>query len=98
VSIPDAIPREEIAYDLPEDQKVRPYDGRPLKEIGSDDHEQLDVVPVQIKVLRHGHLKDACACCDQHIVTAKKPKQAIEKSIASPGLLTFVAIQNIAML
>jgi transposase len=94
VSIPDAIPREDIVYDLPEDEKMCPHDGSPLKEIGSDDHEQLDIIPAQIKVLRHRRLKYACTCCDQHIVTAKKPKQAIEKSIASPGLLAFVATQK----
>lgn len=94
VSIPDAIPREDIVYDLPDDEKVCPHDGQALTVIGSDDHEQLDIIPAQIKVLRHRRLKYACPCCDQHIVTAKKPKQAIEKSIASAGLLAFVATQK----
>ncbi len=94
VSIPESIPREEIVYDLPEDEKVCPHDGSVLKVIGSDDHEQLDIIPAQIKVLRHKRLKYACPCCDQHIVTAKKPKQPIEKSIASAGLLAFVATQK----
>ncbi len=35
-------------------------------------------------------------CCDNHIVTANKPKQPIEKSIASPSLLAFVATQKYA--
>jgi transposase len=94
VSIPEAIPREDIVYDLPENEKVCPHDGSPLKAIGSDDHEQLDIIPAQIKVLRHRRLKYACPCCDQHIVTANKPKQPIEKSIASAGLLAFVATQK----
>jgi transposase len=38
----------------------------------------------------------ACSCCESHIVTATKPKQPIEKSIASPGLLAYVAIQKYA--
>ncbi len=45
-------------------------------------------------MLRHKRLKYACPCCDQHIVTAKKPKQAIEKSIASAGLLAYIATQK----
>ena len=94
VSIPDGYPREDIIHDLPEDEKVCPHDGHALKVIGSDDHEQLDIVPAQIKVLRHKRLKYACPCCDQHIVTAKKPKQPIEKSIASSGLLAYVAVQK----
>ena len=92
--IPEHLPREEIVYDLPEEEKNCPHDGAELKLIGSDDHEQLDIVPAQVKVLKHKRLKYACPCCDQHIVTATKPKQAIEKSIASPGLLAFIATQK----
>jgi transposase len=33
-------------------------------------------------------------CCDQHIVTAKKPKQPIEKSIDSRGLLALFVTQK----
>lgn len=94
VAIPKAFPREEIVYDVNDDEKVCPHDGHALKNIGSDDHEQLDIIPAQIKVLLHRRLKYACPCCDKHIVTASKPKQAIEKSIASPGLLAFVATQK----
>jgi transposase len=94
VSIPADLPREEIVYDLNESDKTCPHDGSELKVIGSDDHEQLDIIPAQVKVIRHKRLKYACPCCNQHIVTAKKPKQPIEKSIASPGLLAFVATQK----
>jgi len=94
VSIPDNLPREEIIYDLEEADKTCPHDGSELKVIGSSDHEQLDIIPAQVKVIRHKRLKYACLCCDQYIVTAKKPKQPIEKSIASPGLLAFVATQK----
>ncbi len=94
VSIPEAYPREEIIYDLSDADKYCPHDGTALKHIGHEDHEQLDLIPAQVKVLRHRRLKYACPCCDQHIVTAKKPKQPIEKSIASPGLLAYIAIQK----
>lgn len=96
VSIPDELPREEIIHDLPESEKVCPKDGTELEVIGSDDHEQLDIIPAQIKVIRHRRLKYACPCCEQHIMTASKPKQPIEKSIASPGLLAYIAVQKYA--
>ena len=96
VSIPEDLPREEIIYDLPEADKICPHDGATLECIGSDDHEQLDIIPAQVKVLRHKRLKYACPCCKEHIATASKPKQPIEKSIASPGLLAHVAIQKYA--
>jgi transposase len=94
VSIPADYPREDILHDLPESEKICPHDGSVLKHIGFDDHEQLDIIPAQVKVLRHRRLKYACPCCDKHIVTASKPKQAIEKSIASPGLLAHIAVQK----
>lgn len=94
VSIPGNLPREEIIYDLADADKRCPHDGSELKLIGSEDHEQLDIIPAQVKVIRHKRLKYACPCCDQHIVTASKPNQAIDKSIASAGLLAFVATQK----
>lgn len=94
ISIPDDFPREDILHDLPEEDKVCPHDGHTLEVIGSDDHEQLDIIPAKIKVLRHRRLKYACPCCQQHLVTASKPNQPIEKSIASPGLLAYVATQK----
>lgn len=94
ISISVELPREDIIHDLPTAQKICPHDGTALKQIGFESHEQLDIIPAQIKVLRHLRLKYACPCCEQHIVIAQKPAQPIEKSIASPGLLSFVATQK----
>ena len=91
VSIPQELPREEIIYDLPEDEKQCPHDGTALKCIGEEKSEQLDIEPARIKVLRHIRKKYACPCCEQYLVTARKPAQPIEKSIAAPGLLAYVA-------
>lgn len=93
-SIPADLPRVEIIHDLPDDQKVCPHDGTALKNIGFESHEQLDIIPAKIQVLHHKRLKYACPCCEQHVVTASKPAQPIEKSIASPGLLAYVATQK----
>lgn len=96
ISIPDNLPREEIIHDLPESEKVCPHDGSKLNPFGSEDHEQLEIIPAKIKVVRHKRLKYSCPCCDRYIVTAGKPKQPIEKSIASPSLLAYVAVQKYA--
>ena len=93
-SIPANLPRIEIIHDLPEDQKACPHDGTALKHIGFESHEQLDVIPAQIQVLHHKRLKYACPCCEGFLITANKPAQPIEKSIASPGLLASVATQK----
>jgi len=92
VSIPADLPREEIVHDLPESEKVCPHDGAELTYIGDETSEQLDIEPAKIKVLRHLRRKYACPCCEKHLITAPKPAQPIEKSIASPGLLAYVTV------
>ena len=94
ISIPAELPREEIVHDVPDSEKVCPHDGATLKCIGEETSEQLDIVPAQIKVLRHIRKKYACPCCEQYIITASKPAQPIEKSIAAPGLLAYVAVNK----
>jgi len=94
VSIPEDLPREDIIHDLAEADKVCPHDGAALKLIGEETSEQLDIEPAKIKVLRHRRKKYACPCCEQHIVTATKPAQPIEKSIAAPGLLAYVTVSK----
>ena len=92
--IPPELPRVEIIHDLPESEKVCPHDGTALKHIDSEVHEQLDIIPAQVQVLRHLRYTYACPCCDQHVVTAQKPKQPIEKGMASPRLLATIATQK----
>ncbi len=94
VSIPEGYPREEILYELADDEQVCPHDGATLKATGTEDHEQLDVIPAQIKAIRQRRQKYVCPCCEHYHITASKPKQPIEKSIASPGLLAYVATQK----
>ena len=92
--IPAELPREEIIHDLPEAEKICPHDGTALICIGEECSEQLDIVPAQIKVLRHLRKKYACPCCEQYVITAAKPKQPIEKSMAAPGLLATIVTQK----
>lgn len=92
--IPAELPRVEIVHDLPEAQKVCPHDGTSLKHIKDEISEQLDIIPAQAQVLRHVRRTYACPCCEQHIVTAPKPRAPIEKSLASPRLLALIATQK----
>tara|TARA_B110001452_G_scaffold152945_1_gene127259 strand:+ start:915 stop:2477 length:1563 start_codon:yes stop_codon:yes gene_type:complete len=91
VSIPEALPRTEVIHDLSEAEKVCPHDGTALRHFGDETSEQLDYIPAQISVLQHIRRKYTCPCCNNYMVTANKPAQPIEKSIASPGLLAQVA-------
>jgi transposase len=94
ISIPKDLPRIEIIHDLAEHEKFCPQDGTALKAMGFESHEQLDIIPAKIQVLEHKRVKYACPCCNKYLITAPKPAQPIEKSIASPGLLAHVATQK----
>jgi len=94
VSIPDHLPRTEVIHDLPDNEKVCPKDGTELKHIGDECSEQLNYIPAKINVLRHVRRKYACPCCQAYLITAPKPPQPIERSIASPMLLATIAIQK----
>jgi len=86
-SIPDHLPVTDIIHDLPEDEKFCPHDQTPLRHFSDECSKQLDYIPAKITVLNHIRRKYMCPCCNGYLVTAKKPPQPIEKSIASPGLL-----------
>lgn len=98
--LPENLPRVEIVHDLNDDEKVCPHDGAALTLIGEKTSEQLDIIPMQIQVLRHIRKQYSCPCCQQqgtaYIKTAEKPKQAIEKSQASAGLLAYLAVGKYA--
>ena len=99
-SLPEDLPRVDVVHDLSEADKVCPHDGHALKEIGEKTSEQLDVIPMKIQVIRHIRKQYACPCCDKqgnsYLKTADKPKQAIEKSQASAGLLAYIAVSKYA--
>ena len=91
VSIPEALPRIEVIHDLTDSEKVCPHDGTALRHFSNETSEQLDYIPAQMSVLQHVRRKYICPCCNNYMVTANKPAQPIEKSIASPGLLAQIA-------
>ncbi|MCP4832786.1 MAG: IS66 family transposase, partial [Gammaproteobacteria bacterium] len=90
-SIPAELPRTEIIHDLCDAEKVCPHDGTVLRHFGNETSEQLDYIPAKMTVLQHVRRKYTCPCCNNYMVTANKPAQPIEKSIASPGLLAQIA-------
>jgi transposase len=85
-----ALPREVVRHELPESERVCPHDGAALVEIGVETSEQLDIVPQQVRVIRHERVKYACPCCDSTLRLAPKPAQVIPKGLFSEGLLAWV--------
>lgn len=58
--------------------------------IGEETSEQLDIVPMQIRVIKHIRRVYGCRGCEIAPATADKPAQQIEKSMASPSVLAML--------
>jgi len=85
-----ALPREVVRHELPEGERVCPHDGAALKEIGVEVSEQLDIIPQQVRVIRHERVKYVCPCCDGGLRLAAKPPQVIPKGLLSEAALAWV--------
>jgi transposase len=83
------LPRVDIVHDVPEDQRLCPC-GTPMVEIGEDVSEQLDIVPMQVRVLRHIRKRYGCPGSAHAPVVAALPAQPLPKSNASPDLLAML--------
>ena len=99
--LPKDLPRVDVIHDLSEPDKVCPHDGSQLTFVSDKVSEQLDIIPMQIQVIRNIRKQYHCPCCqksgrDSYMKTASKPKQAIEKSMASSGLLAYLAVSKYA--
>lgn len=92
-ALPDDIPREEVRYELSESEQVCGC-GHKLHVCGEDTSEQLEIIPAQVKVIKHIQVKYACRACEQGIKTVPKPPQPIERSIATPSLLAYVIVSK----
>ncbi|HQC94833.1 MAG TPA: IS66 family transposase, partial [Aquabacterium sp.] len=86
-----ALPREVLRHELPEGERVCPHDGATLREIGAEVSEQLDIVPQQVRVIRHERVKYACPCCDGSLRLAARPAQIIPKGLFTESALAWMA-------
>jgi transposase len=86
-----ALPREVVRHELPENERMCPHDGAALREIGVEVSEQLDIIPQQVRVIRHERVKDACPCCDGGMRVAARPAQIIPKGLFTESALAWIA-------
>ncbi|MGH7261318.1 MAG: IS66 family transposase [Nitrospiraceae bacterium] len=87
--LPADLPRVEVIHDLPEHELTCTCGCR-KHAIGEEVSEQLEIVPMQIRVIKHIRKVYACRGCESTPVTADKPAQLIEKSMASPSVLAML--------
>lgn len=85
-----ALPREVVRHELPEGERMCPHDGARLSEIGIEVSEQLDIVPQQVRVIRHERVKYACPCCDGGIRLAARPPQVIPRGLYTEAAMAWV--------
>ena len=87
--LPADLPRVEIVHEIPEDERICPC-GCTMAEIGQDVREVLDIIPMQIRVLRHVCKRYACSRGDSAPRTAPAPLQVLPKTNASNALLAML--------
>ncbi|MCK9506481.1 MAG: IS66 family transposase [Porticoccaceae bacterium] len=90
-ALPPELPRVEFLVDVPEEERQCPC-GTPLVRIGEDVSEQLDIVPMQIRVIRTVRPRYACPKGDQAPVQQPAPAQILPRSNFSAGFLAMMAV------
>ncbi|MGB5748955.1 MAG: IS66 family transposase, partial [Desulfobacterales bacterium] len=99
--LPKDLPRIDIIHDLSEDEKQCAC-GAQLSRFGEEISEKLDYIPARLRVERHIRYKYACKNCEgveddgPTVRIAPVPVQLIPKSIATAGLLAYIAVSKFA--
>lgn len=94
--LPAQLPRIEVVHALTDEACTCDACRGPLEQIGEKVSEQLDLIPAQVRVLRHVRKTYRCPDCKGQIKTAPRPVQPIPKSNASSGTLAHIAISKYA--
>jgi transposase len=104
--LPDHLPRLPVEHDLSEQEKNCPCCGEQRHRIGQEASEQLEYVPSNFVVLEHIRHTYACEHCNSgkcqrcdgngQVATAAKPAMGVDKCLAGPGLLAYVATSKLA--
>ncbi len=94
--LPADLPRVEVVHELDDEDCTCDTCQSPLEVIGEKASEQLDLIPAQVRVLKHVRRTYRCKSCEGKIKTALRLMQPIPKSNASPGTLAHVAISKYA--
>ena len=91
---PRELPRDVIRHELPESERSCGSCGEPMRAIGEDVSELLELVPAHFRVQEHHRVKYACGRCKDGVTTAPGPDKLIDKGLAGPGLLAHVAVSK----
>jgi transposase len=91
--LPASLPRVAVVHDVPVDQRVCDC-GTPMVEIGREVSEQLEIIPMQVRVLQHIRIHYGCPSSRHEVkqapVLAPLPPQPLPKSLASASVLALL--------
>jgi transposase len=100
IPIPEHLERVEIVLDIPEEDKVCPETGKPLKKIGEEVSEKLEYRPGKLIVNVYKRPKygspDSMASGQVGVITAPMPDHPIEKCKADVGLISHIIVSKFA--
>lgn len=91
--LPAHLPRHRVEIDVADADKQCAC-GHPKTRIGESVSEKLEYEPASFIVIETVRAKYACPHCHDGVVEAPAPPQAVEKSLASEGLLAHVVISK----
>jgi transposase len=91
--LPASLPRQRVEIDVPEADK-RCACGTAKTRIGEAVSEKLDYVPASVRVIETVRPKYACPRCHDGVTEAVAPPQAVERSLATEGLLAYVVVSK----
>ncbi len=98
VPIPEHLERREIVLDIPQQEKICPETGRPLKLIGWEVSEKLEYQPGKLLVNVYKRPKygspDPMAEGEVGVITAPMPDHPIERCKADVGLLAYIIVSK----
>jgi transposase len=88
-------------HELSAAERACPCCGVERKEIGTDESWQVEYLPGHFERIHHLRKKYACTGCESNgnnpqMETAAKPEMAIDKGMAGPGLLAYIATSKFA--
>jgi len=88
-------------HELSAAERACPSCGIERKEIGTDESWQVEYLPGHFERIHHVRKKYACRGCENNgnnprMETAAKPDTAIDKGMAGPGLLAYIATSKFA--
>ena len=93
------LPVEVVEYRLPENEQICPCCEGPLHEMSTQIRQELEIIPPQVKVIKHVQYIYACRHCDKEqdktpIIKAQMPNPILPGSLASPSMVAYIMDQK----